>query len=137
LNRIDNPVSILFILLTCRNGLTGTTKRGRARRPARSTGEWPFSVFARLPARDHLIERLPYVELFEENNERDRQPQKNWGFRNEAIKLDKLAKDVKHSPRRRRMSAWVKTSDGENAGVCLWGSLIVPRSLTGLFRCGK
>jgi integrase len=53
--------------------LTDTTKHGGAPKPATINREVAFlrSLLV-LAARDHLIERIPYVELFEENNERDR-----------------------------------------------------------------
>jgi integrase len=53
--------------------LTEKTKRGSAPKPATINREVAFlrSLLV-LAARDRLIEHIPYVELFEENNQRDR-----------------------------------------------------------------
>ena len=53
--------------------LTDTTKRGSAPKPATINREVAFlrSLLV-LAARDRLIEQIPYVELFDENNERER-----------------------------------------------------------------
>lgn len=53
--------------------LTDKTKRGTAPKPATINREVSFLRSLLVSAaRDHLIERIPYIELFEENNERDR-----------------------------------------------------------------
>jgi integrase len=53
--------------------LTDRTKRGTVPKPATINREVAFMrTLLKLAARDRLIEHFPYIELFEENNERDR-----------------------------------------------------------------
>jgi hypothetical protein len=53
--------------------LTEKTRHGRIPKPATINREVAFlRSLLNLAARDRLIDQIPYIELFEENNERDR-----------------------------------------------------------------